>query len=141
MKGTLRNANHSRTIQSQKKRRFAMKKLVILTLCVGLLVFGTQAFADELLCGRMNVTYINLWESDPGNDVPIAPCDLWFNFAPESGQGPWLLPAEAFGTQLNLALLKSFNWDEEVSVCLWVIIDPPNEFSIRIRNIDFGFLP
>jgi len=118
-----------------------MKKLAILTLCVGLLVFGTQAFGDELICGRINVQYINLWESNPDNDVPLEACDLWVNFFPESGQGPWLLPVTAFGTQLNLALLKSLNFGEEVSVCAWLVLDPPNDFTVRIRDIDFGFMP
>ena len=117
-----------------------MKKIVILTLCVGFLVFGTNAIADEIICGEVTVLGINLWESDPGTDVPIAACDLFINFAPESGQGPYDLPATAFGTQLNLALLKSFNFAETVDACVALVIEPPNGFTIRVLNADFGII-
>ena len=115
-----------------------MKKIVILTLCVFLLAFGTNAVADEILCGDIFVNAINLWESDPGTDVPIAPCDLWITFGPASGQGPWLLPATAFGTQLNLALLKAHNFGIAAQGCVALVIDPPNDFSIRITNVSEG---
>ena len=119
-----------------------MKKIVILALCVVFLGgFGTNAVADEIICGLIAVNGINLWESDPGNDVPVAACDLFITFAPESGQGPYDLPATAFGTQLNLALLKSFNFGEIVAGCVALVIDPPNEFSIRVLNAEFGFVP
>jgi hypothetical protein len=114
-----------------------MKKLVILTLCVFFLVFGTKAFADEIICGRADVLWITLWESDPGNDVPVEPCDVWISFVTENNQGPYTLPATAFGTQLNLALLKALNFQENVSACLVFTIIPPNQFELRIRDIDF----
>jgi hypothetical protein len=103
-----------------------------------LLAFGTNAVADEILCGDFFVNAINLWESDPGTDVPIAPCELWITFAPESGQGPWLLPATAFGTQLNIALLKAYNFGLLVQGCVALVIDPPNDFSIRVTNLSEG---
>ena len=115
-----------------------MKKIVILTLCVGMLVFGSNALADELICGFAQPFYIDLYESDPGTDVPIAPCDVWFNFITENNQGPYTLNATAFGTQLNLALLKAVNFNETISMCVWLTILPPNQFDIRIRNVDFG---
>ena len=78
---------------------------MMLMLCVPFILFGTNAIADEIICGLIDVQGINLHESND-LDIPVAACDLLINFAPESGQGPYDLPATAFGTQLNLALLK-----------------------------------
>ena len=118
-----------------------MKKIVILTLCVVMLVFGAKAFADELICGVAQPFWINVYESDPATDVPVAPCDVWMNFLTENGQGPYTLPATAFGTQLNTALVKAVNFQEQVSMCVYLTILPPNGFDIRIAYIDFGAAP
>jgi hypothetical protein len=129
-----------------------MKKIMILSLCTIVLFVGANALADEIICGRADVLWLNLWESDPATDVPVqscdvwirfvtennqGPCDVWIRFVTENNQGPYTLPATAFGTQINLALLKALNYQENVSACLVFIIIPPNEFEIRIRNIDF----
>ena len=118
-----------------------MKKIVILTLCVVMLVFGAKAFADELICGVAQPFWINVYESDAATDVPIQPCDVWMNFLTENNQGPYTLPATAFGTLLNTALVKAVNFQEQVSMCVWLTIIPPNGFDIRIANIDFGAAP
>ena len=114
-----------------------MNKILILILCIIVLFVGANAYADEIICGRADVLSMNLWESDPATDVPVQPCDVWIRFVTENNQGPYTLPATAFGTQINLALLKALNYQENVSACLVFIIIPPNEFEIRIRNIDF----
>ena len=119
-----------------------MKKLLILVVCTTLLVFGTKAFADAdvEICGYFYVLEITLYKSYRFMDVPIAPCELWIDFYPHSGQGPYTMPATAFGTQLNLALLKAHNFDETVDSCLLLTIIPPNRFVVEVNNATFGGL-
>jgi hypothetical protein len=117
-----------------------MKKLLILVVCTTLLVFGTKAFADVEICGDFYVLEITLYDSSRFWDVPIAPCELWIEFFPHSGQGPYILPATAFGTQLNLALLKAYNFDETVDACLLLTIIPPDRFVVEVNNATFGGL-
>ena len=100
------------------RKDFSMKKLVILTLSIIVLFLGANADADEIICGRADVLWINLWESDPSTDVPVQPCNVWIRFVTENNQGPYTLPATAGGTQINLGLLKALNYQENVSACL-----------------------
>jgi hypothetical protein len=119
-----------------------MKKIVILTLCVFMLVLGTKAFADELLCGTLYPVQVNVWESSPFNDVPVAPCDLQIFFITENGQGPYILPATAFGTQLNVSLVKALNFGDILQACLIYNVVPPDGIVFRVRDVTFfGEIP
>ena len=118
-----------------------MKKLFMIgTLCAALVFFvSATALADEVICGTMEVDAITVYESYDSDDVPIAPCDLEIYFRTAT-QGPWVLPATAFGTQLNLALLKVYNEGLDVDACLLVRLDPgpPRTFDLRVRDVTFG---
>jgi hypothetical protein len=115
-----------------------MKKLLLLVIGTCLLAFGPNAFADEEMCGYLNVLEITIYESIDSNDVPISNCDLWIDFTFDSGQGPYTIPATAFGTQLNLALLKAYNYNETIDGCLLLTILPPNNFTVKVHNVTFG---
>jgi len=125
-----------------------MKKLLMVgILCLALMSLVSTAYADYIVCGRINLaTYIKLYPSNAA-DVPIKPCELIINFqyqAP-SDKKPntnpvqdFLIPATAFGTQINLALLKAKNWKENISACILVTGWAP--FTATITEIDFDDL-
>ena len=59
----------------------------------------------------------------------------------DSGQGPYVLAATASGTQLNLSLLKAFNFPEELPLhaCFYLDFIPgnPPTFSLRVQKVEF----
>ena len=115
-----------------------MKKfLMIGSLCLVLVLFTGSAFADITYDGRCQVLYIALTESN-ALDVPVAPCDVIVDFflAPQH----FTIPLTAFGTQLNLALLKA--WNEELDISCRIIVSQffP-KFIGWIVKIDFDKLP
>ena len=114
-----------------------MKKIFILILFAAVLLISTNAVAEEPICGLLSVQQITLFKSDFGSDVPVAPCLLSIEFFTENGQGPYIIPATAFGTQLNLALLKSFNFAEVVDACVELTIIPPNNFLVEVVQVTF----
>jgi hypothetical protein len=94
------------------------------------------------ICGTIEALLaLNLYESDPGEDIPILPSELDFVFTTDSGQGPYVLAATASGTQLNLSLLKAFNFPEELPLhaCFYLDFIPgnPPTFSLRVQKVDF----
>ena len=138
-----------------------MKKVLMAgILCLALMSFVSTAYADYVVCGRINLAqYIKLYPSGPidnsgtnnGNDlirdVPLKPCELIVNFqyqAPSEKKPntnpvqDFLIPVTAFGTQINLALLKAFNWKENISACILVTGWAP--FTATITEIDFDDL-
>jgi len=95
-----------------------------------------------IICGTIDeILSLTLYESDPGEDIPISPCELDFVFTSHSGQGPYVLTASAFGTQLNLSLLKAFNFPEELPLdaCFFIDLTPgnPPTFSLRVQKVEF----
>ncbi len=122
-----------------------MKKLLIaLSLGITLLLAATpSAFAGIYICGYGTVDYIVIYESDPG-DVPVNPCDVWVTVEVCPPDDPdctapeiFSIYAEAYGTQLNLALLKALNYEERISMCLYLYFDKKG-YHARITYIDFG---
>ena len=113
-------------------------------LCLALMSLVSTAYADYVVCGRINLAqYIKLYPSNPDTDVPLKPCELIVNFqykAPEKGSvvQDFLIPVTAFGTQINLALLKAKNWKENISACILVTGWLP--FTAVITEIDFDDL-
>jgi hypothetical protein len=127
-----------------RRRRIEMKKLIVLALVAAFVVFAGTAYADEEWCGTLQVDSIVINESDPNTDVPVAPCDLLIQWTFASGQGPYLLPALAYGTLLNTALLEAHLEGGApgvvVDACLLAILNPlpPFTFDLTISQIEFG---
>jgi len=124
-----------------------MKKLLLaLSFCVALmLAVNPSASADEKLCGRAVISYINLYESN-GSDVPTFRCEMLIDFTTENGQLYTDVPVKARGTQINLACLKAWNEDLNVSMCLryrWIAITDPvtgkitYQVEAEVINVDF----
>jgi hypothetical protein len=112
-----------------------MKKVLMIGLAVAFIFIGTNALADEPICGDMLVNHIRLYESD-ANDVPTAPCDVQFTFTTDQGQGPYQLAGTAFGTQLNLALLKAQNGNYNFWGCVFLIPNADfSAFDLRIYSM------
>ncbi len=110
-----------------------MKKyLIIGLLTLGLMFAASPARAEFTMCGVCTVDFISLWESAVATDIPVAPCDLAVTFV--FGTQTYKLPVTAFGTQINLALLKAFNAQESFSCCLLVNLLP---YFAKIVEIDF----
>ena len=115
-----------------------MKKfLMIGSLCLVLMLFTGSAFADITYDGRCKVSYIALSESNP-LDIPVDACYVVVDFylAPQT----FTIPLTAFGTQLNLALLKA--WNEELDISCRIIVSQffP-KFIGWIVKIDFDKHP
>ena len=125
-----------------------MKKLIVLALVAAFVVFAGTAYADETWCGTLSVDSIIINESGhelvPPGDVPVAPCDLLINWTFASGQGPYLIPAVAWGTLLNVALLEAYLEGAApgltVDACLLAQLNPvpPFTFDLNITQIEFG---
>jgi len=115
-----------------------MKKVLMAgILCLALMAFVSTAFADYEVCGRIvPVKYIKLYASDPA-DVPTAACELDVTFL--YGTQYFDISTVAFGTQINLALLKAWNEQLDISACIIVTSWMP--FSAYITEVDFDVLP
>jgi len=87
-----------------------MKKLlIVMGFCAMLLFASRSARADEYFDVNGTVNSIEVWHSSPLTDVPVASCDLNVTVTTANNQ-TYTIPAEAFGTQINLAL-----WDARVN--------------------------
>jgi len=124
-----------------------MKKIIVLAMVAAFMVFAGTASADENWYGTLMVDSIIVCESDCATDVPVAPCDLLINWTFNSGQGPYLLPATACGTLLNVALLKVWNEQLVVNAALTSRLVPcigecgptgSYTFELEIDCIEFG---
>ena len=134
-----------------------MKKLLMIgTLCLVLMAFIGTASADWPFKGRCDIEYIKLYWSPvrggettyAATDVPTKPCELWMNITVNGEVFKVFCYAE--GTQLNLALLKAFNGNENVSCGGSLELTPiqipgatcptckTQGFTCWIKDIDFG---
>jgi hypothetical protein len=68
---------------------------------------------------------INCWEGDVNNLVHL---------------NNWKIYAEAFGTQINLALVKAINHGDYISLCFAIYFDKDG-YHARIWRVDFGWDP
>jgi hypothetical protein len=119
------------------------KSLSIILLSVALIIFGSSyASADLDICGTItNIHYMKIYESNALDDPP--PCDVIIDFTHERPDGTFqswsCLPVKAYGTQLNLALLKFYNdgGDYPLSTCLTIVWNPATqEFDLKITEVD-----
>ena len=103
-----------------------MKKILMITLIIGFFCVG-NAFADEFVYGDLSVVDMKIFESEFCEDGQcgenIRPCEVFFNFLTDNGQ-PYFLFADAYGTQLNLALWKAALDGVTVRACLRYTIIP-----------------
>ena len=113
-----------------------MKKVLMAgILCLALMSFVSTAFADYEVCGRIvPVKYIKLYSSELRTDVPLAACELDVTFL--YGTQYFDISTVAFGTQINLALLKAWNEQLDISACITVTSWMP--FTAYITEVDFG---
>ena len=121
-----------------------MKRLVVVLITFGLVFGATVAFADEPICGDIDVNAIKLWESALGTDVPVDYCDVNFDIL-TSNQQTYTLNAKAFGTQLNLALLQAYHLQKNyaepaVDACMDLNFTPDAApgYTLYIRWVGFG---
>jgi hypothetical protein len=85
---------------------------MVFAIIAAFMAFGAVASADEFLEGTIDeIQEICLYESDCDTDVPVEPCEVKFVFTTLNEQ-TYTIIASACGTQINLALLKMFNWYE-----------------------------
>jgi Na+/H+ antiporter NhaA len=82
-----------------------MKKILMIAFIIGFVCVG-NALADEYVSGSLTVLDMTIYESQPTPNDVIVPCQVYFNFYTDSGQ-EYFLFADAYGTQLNLALWKA----------------------------------
>ncbi len=95
---------------------------------------GIEFCGRGYVYGRGYVDYIQLYQSDPNNnDVSVSACDLNLTFTTINNQ-IYQIPATAFGTQLNLALLKAYHETREVWLCLGVELYP---FVAKVIAVNF----
>jgi hypothetical protein len=120
-----------------------MKK-IITSIClialVGFFVCST-AIADEVICGCGKITAIQLFQSN-ASDIPVKVCqvavDMVTDVKPDgSGGQRYVFTATAYGTQINLALLKAFNAQEDIKVCTLMRLTGPSTVSFRITDVTF----
>ncbi len=90
---------------------------------------------ERPMCGVAYINYITLHESDPETDVPLEDCRLWLTLTLQDGR-TFHVEAVAKGTQLNIALLKAFNFNKRISVCVFL---EPGVPGIFFRIIKAGF--
>ena len=124
-----------------------MKKIItsvclIVFVLVGLFVCST-ANAGMEFCARATVKAITLHSScacgcEVGNDTPTESCKVALEFDFPNGETS-LITATACGTQINLALLKAFNFNEDVYLCLYMTWDPAHggKVTYDIKNVTF----
>ena len=96
-----------------------MKKIftsICLIALVGFFVCST-AVADETLCGTAIVKAIRLLPSNAQTDVPLGACLVAVEFTTQNNQTA-VITAVAYGTQINLALLKALNFRERIGMCI-----------------------
>lgn len=114
-----------------------MKK-IITSIClialVGFLVCST-ASADEKICGCGKITAIQLYQSN-SSDIPVQACRVAISMVTDAGQD-YVISATAFGTQLNLALLKAFNYQEDIYICTLMKLISPSRVTFRITDVTF----
>jgi hypothetical protein len=123
-----------------------MKKvLTVLAMCaVLLLTISSATFAqskDIIIRGSAVINYIVLPSSNPANDVPLTYCYVELQNFQDYKQAEVCdmypcVPCRAFGTQINLALLKACNAKERISVTLKVMKLKP--LVLEIIEVDFG---
>ena len=118
--------------ESREEGGHTMKKLLIaIALCAFL---AAPALADEPLYGTLLVQCITL------NDGHTpAPCKIVAALRTCAGQN-YVLPMYATGSQINLALLKAFNYGETVFAGMLLNLSPPDgsPFKIDIKKVTFG---
>jgi uncharacterized repeat protein (TIGR01451 family) len=94
---------------------------------------------DLSFCTDGYIDYIQLFESDPINDIPTAWCNLWIStISTLNNTNGRLLDVVASGTQINLALLKAYNEQKLIHLCLegeW------NEAGVVEKIVSVGFGP
>ena len=83
---------------------------------------------EPLFCARATVKAITLHSScacgcAAGNDTPTESCKVALEFDFPNNETA-NITADACGTQINLALLKAFNFKEDVYLCLYMTWDP-----------------
>ncbi len=112
-----------------------MKKIftsICLIALMGFFVCST-AVADETICGTAIVQAIRLLPSNAQTDVPLGACLVQLEFTTNNNQTA-VITATAFGTQINLALLKALNFRERVGMCIiWRFASS----SFRINEVTF----
>jgi hypothetical protein len=110
------------------------------------------------ICGKGKITAIQLYASNTDcsdvvagfanntaptsfcylctSDVPKEACNVALNFAFPNNENS-NITATACGTLINLALLKAFNYQEEVDICLGMAWDPDhgNTVTYKILNV------
>ena len=111
-----------------------MKKiLLIMALCAAFLCVGTSASAD-IWCGSANILGICLTDSNAA-DVPNDACCVNFTYFPDGNIAGFNLWGTAFGTQINLALLKAYN-DQRVGVTPLL---PPIDVQLDVTQVQLPF--
>ena len=116
-----------------------MKKVLIIALILGFVGVG-NAVADEDIAGFCFWTYIQIYESQPCGTGEfdcgerIQACDVDFTFFTPNGQ-VYELTGTAYGTALNLAILKALNFGETTSCRLTYRFVPG--FDIEVDWVDF----
>lgn len=114
-----------------------MKKIItsmLLIAFVGFFVIST-ASAEEPLCGCGKVLGIQLLNSNT-SDVPRGACKVAVSILTDNGQ-TWTFTALAFGTQINLALLKAYNYQEDVEICTLIRQIGPSKVAFTITDVTF----
>jgi hypothetical protein len=139
--------NINSTFTLTTKGVIEMKKIItsvclIVFVLVGLFVCST-ANAGMEFCARATVKAITLHSScacgcEYGNDTPTESCKVALEFDFPNGETS-LISATACGTQINLALLKAFNFKEDVYLCLYMTWDPAHGGVVTydIKNVTF----
>jgi len=118
-----------------------MKKLMIMAIVAAMMVIGVSAYADcpcpgcdcacdTCLTGTINILNMCLKDSDSA-DIPNGDCCLLVSFNWPAAGGIYTVPMVAYGTQINLALLKAFNAPEPVDVCVELGMGPSIIFRIK----------
>ena len=98
-----------------------MKKILIIgTLCLALMFAVSPAFAGMDLCGDFTPTSITIYKSNPGDDPPA--CDVTATVV-LNGQ-TYDFDVTAYGTELNLAVLKAWNEGLTINGCMHIVIRP-----------------
>jgi len=83
----------------------------------------------DQLCGTATIDSIVI-KGFNDDDVPILETDVLFDIIFDTGEGPFLISAEAYGTQLGIALLEAYEGQIAVNVCLDVMPFIPVSFWV-----------
>ena len=128
-----------------------MKKLFLVAMMATFMIFGaSSAFADMSFEADICLISICVYESDPMTDVPAlgevvlgqtvftlpgTPCDIVATVFDDFGQ-EFEITGTAFGTQLNLALLKAWNENLRIRALIGFAFGEPNTFWVKKACFD-----